>query len=340
MSESFIFYKMKEYSKLLHTEKLLTQELQNISSRLQLPGLSSPTSSLSCKLKNDLLHIKELLKTGNIKIIKEKIHEFEWKLSQEKLFLTSNCQDNSLELHDLSAQVEKLAEIIKNHSNSSHVYQLPVKKEYTTKTIKEEEDYLDFIRKTGSTGGWDSVHHSTFISLRGKYSHDLDSFYNVCVAKIPGMLISDIQDHEEWYRNYTRLLQNRKNKIQEWKKSKEIEAEQMIQDLENDQLEKEKLTVDTQRLDKKRFEIKKALQEWKNSKSFNQIKVPVQEKNDSKKELEKRKKIKAKVEAYVVRKNQIQALEKELKAVSLEFEKREKDSRYLLENEKFKKRVK
>jgi hypothetical protein len=277
---------MKEYSKLLSKEKLLTQELQNISTRLQLPG---PLTGVSCPsdLGRELHQVKDILRRGNIQDIKDTVHEFEGKLSQEKLLLTSKLQDLSLEQVVLYGQVDKLQEIIKNHSSCNNAYYVPVKKEYIQKNVVEEEEYLDFVQKHGTTGGWDSVNHSTFTSLRAKYSDDVEYFYKVCADRIPGMCISDIQNHEEWFRNYSRLLQNRKNKIQEWKKLKEIEAEKLIKDLENDQVEKEMVEKDSEKQVKKRLEIKKALQEWKQAKSCNEV-VVEETKVDNSREIEKR----------------------------------------------------
>lgn len=277
---------MKEYSKLLNKEKLLTQELQHISHKLQLPGPLSDVS-WTCELGRELLQVKDVLRRGNIQDIKDAVHAFEEKLSLEKLLLTSKLQDLSLEQVVLLGQVDKLQEIIKNHSSCNNAYYVPVKKEYSVKNVVEEEEYLDFVRKHGTTGGWDSVNHSTFMSLRAKYSDDMDHFYTVCADRIPGMCVSDIQNHEEWFRNYSRLLQNRKNKIQEWKRLKEIEAEKLIKDLENDEEEKEKVEKDSEKQVKKRLEIKKALQEWKEAKSCNEV-VVEEAKVDNSKEIEKR----------------------------------------------------
>lgn len=254
---------MKEYSKLVQKENTLTQELINLSARLELPVLTIYNTPQQ-DLKNELRDLQKVINSGDIQLIKLKIHEFEGKLSQEKLLLCSKMADMAMEEVNNTIQVEKLQEIIQNHTNNNSVYSIPPKKEYSVKNLKEEEEYLDFVRKHGSTGGWDAVNHSTFISLREKYHDDLDNFYKICVDRIPGMLWSDIQKHEEWYRNYARLVQNRKKKIQEWKKSKAIEAEKLIKDLESEENHlKVQSSVETQRETRKRQEIRKALQEWK-----------------------------------------------------------------------------
>lgn len=114
------------------------------------------------------------------------------------------------------------------------------------------------------TGNWDVEDHSLFLKLRSKFT-DPQLFISKCVEEIKTRSIIEIQEHEEFYRQYVILLNQKKNAIQKWKDEKtkkrdeqiEIEEENKVKQLEREEEQRKK--------DAKRQQVltKMKLEAWK-----------------------------------------------------------------------------
>jgi hypothetical protein len=74
------------------------------------------------------------------------------------------------------------------------------------------------VAKHGHDGGWESLNHVGFVNLKKKYSGD--QLYRVCATKLLHTTYEDAAEHDEWYEEYQRKLQRKKQAILRWKSQK------------------------------------------------------------------------------------------------------------------------
>lgn len=77
-----------------------------------------------------------------------------------------------------------------------------------------------FVERTGGhRGGWDDYDHQTFVRVRTRHS-DKVGFIEAAVSELPTRSRDEIEAHEQWVQEYTKLNEAKKAAINEWKQQK------------------------------------------------------------------------------------------------------------------------
>ncbi|KAM9857784.1 uncharacterized protein ccdc112 isoform 2-T2 [Aulostomus maculatus] len=199
--------------------------------------------------------------------------------------------------------------------------------------VRAVESYL---QKTGGTcGGWDQFDHQTFLRVWTKYSGQ-PAYRKEAKLYLPCKTLEEIQRHEEWHLELTYLQDRKREAIQRWKTSKELEHQTKIQRQEEaEQAERSKKEARNQAQQLKAEEEKRVaaqqLEEWKEAKRRKEEQEAEQqlaeEKRKSKREKEERRRqliVKLSVEEQLRLKREE---EEEWKRGRREEEEREMDER-------------
>lgn len=77
-----------------------------------------------------------------------------------------------------------------------------------------------FVERTGGhRGGWDDYDHQAFVRIKMRHG-DKPDFIEAAVSELPTRNQAEIEEHEQWYREYTKLNEAKKAAINEWKQQK------------------------------------------------------------------------------------------------------------------------
>lgn len=77
-----------------------------------------------------------------------------------------------------------------------------------------------FVERTGGhRGGWDDYDHQTFLRIRTRHG-DKPGFIQAAVSELPTRNVSEIEEHEKWYQEYSKQSEAKKTAINEWRQQK------------------------------------------------------------------------------------------------------------------------
>ncbi|XP_030832905.1 coiled-coil domain-containing protein 112 [Strongylocentrotus purpuratus] len=125
-----------------------------------------------------------------------------------------------------------------------------------------------FLQQTGGhRGGWDEYDHGTFMRIRNKYK-GRPLFMDEAAVSLPGRDMIDVKCHENWYQEYTTLLQRKKDGIQKWRLVKEAQKDELMSNVGRDEEEQEetaqrKAELKAKKMEEERREKYEKLNAWK-----------------------------------------------------------------------------
>ncbi|KAJ0019768.1 hypothetical protein NQD34_007337 [Periophthalmus magnuspinnatus] len=131
--------------------------------------------------------------------------------------------------------------------------------------VKALELYLN--KTGGSSGGWDQFDHQAFLKVWTKFRGQ-PAYRKEAKLFLPSKTEEEIQQHEDWYRELIHLQDKKKEAIQRWKTSRQMERDCRIQSQEETEKAKQKekaAIIQTQRQKAEEEKREKALQleKWK-----------------------------------------------------------------------------
>ncbi|KAL2092835.1 hypothetical protein ACEWY4_012633 [Coilia grayii] len=124
-----------------------------------------------------------------------------------------------------------------------------------------------FLQQTGVYGSWDQYDHQSFLQIWTKHA-GRPSYLREAVAYLPARSQEEVLQHEEWYMKLQDLQERRKLAIQRWRREKEREKEERLQqreellDVQLRQRE-EKAQKQHQRTEEEKREATARLEEWR-----------------------------------------------------------------------------
>ncbi|XP_055694689.1 coiled-coil domain-containing protein 112-like [Lutzomyia longipalpis] len=119
---------------------------------------------------------------------------------------------------DLIKDEYRTYNIVPHRVSQMHFRTLKPVDEYLYKDVKAFDQFLkDF---GGHTGGWEDEQHVIFIKYKTKYHKNIQKITEILLELIPGITTDDIKNHNKWFEEYMKLKENRKKKLEEWRKSK------------------------------------------------------------------------------------------------------------------------
>ncbi|XP_071953020.1 coiled-coil domain-containing protein 112-like [Antedon mediterranea] len=186
----------------------------------------------------------------------------------------------------------------------------------------------------GNRGGWDEYDHQTFLKIRSTFKGK-SAFMDVAVNELPIRSITDIVQHETWYQQYNKLLEEKKQAIEKWRSQKQLKRDEMLtleDDVESIEEKAKKEQVRLKKVEEERREKQRRLNAWKAQKELEkaveeETKLQQEMKRDKEKEKERLRQIqvRSKVESYIQSKREMeeqQNVENELQKEREQAEKR------------------
>nr|XP_054756513.1 coiled-coil domain-containing protein 112-like [Lytechinus pictus] len=125
-----------------------------------------------------------------------------------------------------------------------------------------------FLQQTGGhRGGWDEYDHTTFMKIRIKFK-GRPAFMDEAAVSLPGRDMIDVKCHENWYQEYSTLLQRKKDAIQKWRLVKEAQKDELMSNVGNEDEEElevaqRKAELKAKRLEEEKREKYEKLNAWK-----------------------------------------------------------------------------
>ncbi|XP_017768497.1 PREDICTED: coiled-coil domain-containing protein 112-like [Nicrophorus vespilloides] len=161
------------------------------------------------QLKADLISIQERSRTANAEAV-------------TKLRLLSE-QENMLTEEVFSLQ-QRMCEW-SNNRNEHQVPKLekkkPIKEASAKVPAKEVQTFANFLQKSGGhENGWRVKDHSVFLKLRKKY-RERGKMIAAVRSIFPDMSERDVEEHEEWYLQYSKLQSEQNDALKRWKEEQQ-----------------------------------------------------------------------------------------------------------------------
>lgn len=210
---------------------------------------------------------------------------------------------------------------------------------------QEVTSYQNFlILNGGLSGGWDDFDHSNFIKIykNSKNLQNPDKFLEICLMNLPGKSIENIKSHRIWYEKFLELLEDKRAAIENWKRIKDFEKNEIVSDGKIRLVDKDLGTEDQQdKFDKMKAQLakKKELQRrqkekedilsWREQKNQQEKlaqkqleELELKSKESQQRQLkERQEEIKSDLELYKLEKSELKEMENNKKME--EFKKRE-----------------
>ncbi|CAF0949178.1 unnamed protein product [Brachionus calyciflorus] len=174
--------------------------------------------------------------------------------------------------------------------------------------LKEVIDFDKFLLSNGGhNGGWEEIDHSLFLKIRNKHKGK-PNFIDELERMIATKSKQQIEQHEDWYKNYTNLNELKKEAIKKWKEQKNASKSEVVNLVDeelklNQEIEKElKNRFEKKRLQEK-AERNKRLNEWRIERELQKAKETERLKKEEELEMEKeiiRRKEQAEMKAEVM----------------------------------------
>lgn len=253
---------------------------------------------------------------GAITAFKEKQRETYEELLQEERIVT-------LEINALEKKLD-------NWSSSQPTSMQPTHPRQTAAQVSSLHPAVlafdAFVERTGGhRGGWDDYDHQTFVRVRTRHG-DKAGFIEAAVSELPTRSRGEIEAHEQWYQEYTKLNEAKKAAINEWKQQKKDsnKGDERDPGLDVEEAHSQRAEM----LTKEREERLAQLTAWKaqqQAKREEEEKLKQEEELERLKEIEKARErqaaVKAKAQQYVAKKVQ------EKQALELQEEARQDEER-------------
>ena len=77
------------------------------------------------------------------------------------------------------------------------------------------------LQKGGHKGGWDEYDHNIFLKFRLTYKGN-PAFLNELNGQIATKTADEIDKHEKWFQEYSKLADAKKLAIKQWKENKKV----------------------------------------------------------------------------------------------------------------------
>ena len=128
----------------------------------------------------------------------------------------------------------------------------------------------------GACGGWNEEDHSIFLRIRQKHRGKSPAFIEEALPLLAPRSEEDLQNHDEWFNEYERMLAAKKSAIGEWRREKLVkQKEESSSYRETEEGEKEKRRQ-TEAASRERDEKEKAKKEadvaaWKRAKEEEKV---------------------------------------------------------------------
>ncbi|CAJ0924061.1 unnamed protein product, partial [Ranitomeya imitator] len=130
-----------------------------------------------------------------------------------------------------------------------------------------------FLQQTGGRlGGWDDFDHQSFLKIWTRHK-GRPSYLEEALTYIPSRTREDVEQHENWYKEFLFLEEKKKDSIQKWKAKKQEEKIEVskVQDKiheisEFDQKQQEE--TQRQKLEEERRKRHQELKAWKRQKEI------------------------------------------------------------------------
>ncbi|CAG9859731.1 unnamed protein product [Phyllotreta striolata] len=125
---------------------------------------------------------------------------------------------------DINQDVDYYIEKVNEWSQPIDINKINSKTNYKTPDSKvsciEIREFIDFLHRSGGhENGWDPTDHQLFIKCRNKFKNP-DTSARKLNELLPDKTIEEIKQHEEWYKEYLILENNKKEAIKKWQESK------------------------------------------------------------------------------------------------------------------------
>lgn len=231
---------------------------------------------LILSIENEITSFKEKQKKGF-----EMLSLQESDLSSELAFLSKrfdNYSDFQVEEDD-EGRINRFLSALSDFRKQKYQKEQQVQSQHPlSRKVNEISSQLDsFLDSHGSsvTGGWDQQCHNQFVRLRAMFVSDWTGesgvdppaeFFKRAAAEIPGQDLRTVQQHELFWKEYLRLISEKKNAIQQWKEWKENDKKEKMKQMEFEKKIEQNKTLDEKEIEeelKQKEKLKKALKEWK-----------------------------------------------------------------------------
>ncbi|CAF4249611.1 unnamed protein product, partial [Adineta steineri] len=87
------------------------------------------------------------------------------------------------------------------------------------------------LEQGGMTGNWDDYDHGTFLRIRNKYKGQ-DKFIDDCIGFLPTKTRDQINEHEQWYRQFLSISNKRRLALKRWREERDQAKETILHEAE------------------------------------------------------------------------------------------------------------
>ncbi|KAM6965439.1 coiled-coil domain-containing protein 112 [Aplochiton taeniatus] len=218
-----------------------------------------PTPELVEKLKEIMMEVENSIST-----FKE-----DQRLSFEELLKEERTCNQEIDAFEKKIETWSLA--VKADPKRGPLF--PAKVGPLSKDLPQEVRALEvFLQQSGGLqGGWDQYDHHSFLKVWTKHSGRV-AYRKEAQLYLPGKIMEEIEQHEQWYQELLCLQDKKKEAIQQWKAGRQQDRQARLQnqDQAEDAALKEKEAQAQAlrcRVEEKRREAAARLEEWKRQRS-------------------------------------------------------------------------
>lgn len=150
-------------------------------------------------------------------------------------------------------------------SNWSKTFQTKPLETYHINLPESMRLFDEFLLKSkGHTASWRPEDHQLFLHLKSR--HPPEQVAEILHSKLPDISIDQVLEHNSWHEKYTKLLQNKKKTVEEWKTSKKMGRSRSVGSIS--EIVRADTPSSNSRCGDKTFrksneEVKKQIAEWK-----------------------------------------------------------------------------
>ncbi|XP_055017750.1 coiled-coil domain-containing protein 112 isoform X1 [Boleophthalmus pectinirostris] len=222
--------------------------------QLQLTDVK-PTPELIEKLKEIMSEVESSISS----LKEEQRNKFEELLKEERAYRQEiTAYEKKIENWSVSVRTE-------SRPQTSTISKTRLQDRDLPSEVRALELYLN--RTGGSSGGWDQFDHQAFLKVWTKFRGQ-PAYRKEAKLYLPSKTEEEIEEHEEWYKELIHLQDKKKEAIQRWKTSRQMERESRMQSQEEtDKVKRKEKTAIIQAQRQKAEEEKREkllqLEKWK-----------------------------------------------------------------------------
>ncbi|XP_028980424.2 coiled-coil domain-containing protein 112 isoform X2 [Esox lucius] len=175
------------------------------------------------------------------------------------------------------------------------------------------------LQSGGQHGGWDQYDQQSFLKVWTRYNGK-PAYRKEALIYLPGKTLHDIEQHEQWYREFLHLHEKKKKAIHQWKAERQQERATRLhqQEVQESAARREKeaqVEARQRQAEEERREAAARLQEWKRQRQLcmekeeeQRLTEEIQQRRRAKEERRRQLEVKLALEAHIRQKKEEEEL--------------------------------